>query len=42
MSIEVIKKDVSIKEVTKCMTLDKTKWQIRIHVTNPEQAIKDL
>ena len=30
--VEVIKEDVSIKEVTKKITLDRIEWRKRIHV----------
>ena len=33
--IEVIKNNMSIKEVIERLTLDKIKWRKRIHITNP-------
>jgi len=33
--IEVIKNNMSIKEVIQRVTLDKIKWRKRIHITNP-------
>ena len=32
--VEVIKMDMSIKRVTKNMTLNKVEWRQRIHITN--------
>ena len=34
--IEVIKNDMSIKEVTKIMTSDYIEWQKRKHVVDPD------
>ena len=31
----VVKKDMSIKKVTKIMTLNRIEWRKRIHVVNP-------
>ena len=31
----VVKKDMSIKKVTKIMTLNRIEWRKRIHVANP-------
>lgn len=33
--LEVVKKDMSIKKVTKIMTLNRIEWRTRIHVANP-------
>ena len=35
-SVEVVKDDISIKEVTKSMTSNKIEKRKRIHVTNPD------
>ena len=33
--VEIIKKDMSIRKVTKSMTSNIIKWRKRIHVANP-------
>ena len=34
--VEVVTKDMSIKEVTKSVTLDRIEWWKRIYVVNPD------
>ena len=34
--VQVIKKDMTIKEVTKSMTIDRVEWRNRIHMADPK------
>ena len=40
--IEVVKNNMSIKEITNTMTSNIIGWWKRIHVANPNQFVKDL